>query len=141
MGPVLTMCSCFQVQFDEISLFLPTPPPRGAWVFRWTFLSLPPLPLPHLQSFVSLRYRTFLLGTENAMGGDVGLWQCMPSCFHCKYCANEIILPSVHTATSALTAVGKGLETHCSALLFLSNEKFIGNIKQFPRKKKQAINF
>ena len=51
--------------------FLPTPPPRGAWVFRWTFSSLPPLlpPLPHLQIFVSLRYRTFLLGTENAVGG------------------------------------------------------------------------
>ena len=54
--------------------FLPTPPPRGAWVFRWTFSSLPPLlpPLPHLQSFVSLRYRMFLLGTENAVGGGRG---------------------------------------------------------------------
>ena len=65
MGPVLTMCICFQVQFHEMLLF-----------------------------------------------------------FHCKYCANEIILPSVHTATSALTAVGKGLETH---LEFLLSEKFIGN--------------
>ena len=31
------------------------------------------LPLPHLQSFVSLRYSTFMLGTENAMGGG-GAW-------------------------------------------------------------------
>ena len=51
--------------------------PRGAWVFRWTFLWFL---LSHLQSFVSLRYRKFLLGTENAVGGGVGLWQCMTSC-------------------------------------------------------------
>ena len=37
------------------------------WVFRWTFSSLPPL--SHLQSFVSLRYRTFMLGTEMPWGG------------------------------------------------------------------------
>ena len=50
--------------------FLPTHPPRGAWVFRCQVSPpLPPLPLPHLQSFVSLRYRMFLLGTENAVGG------------------------------------------------------------------------
>ena len=67
--------------FDNSDLFLPTPPPRGAWVFRWQVS--PPLPLPHLQFFVSLRYRTFLLGTENAVGGGgMGLWQCMPSCFY-----------------------------------------------------------
>ena len=62
--------------------FLPMPL-AGAWVNRWTFSSLPPPlllpPLPHLQSFVYLRYRTFLLGTENAMGG-MGLWLSMPSC-------------------------------------------------------------
>ena len=41
--------------------------------------------LSHLQSFVSLRYRMFLLGTENAVGGGgVGLWQCMPSCLSCE---------------------------------------------------------
>ena len=62
--------------------FLPMPL-AGAWVNRWTFSSLPP-PLPHLQSFVSLRYRTFLLGTENAMGG-MGLWLSMPSCFKANY--------------------------------------------------------
>ena len=56
----------------KLLVFLPTPPPRGAWVFRWTFF-LPLLPpLSHLQSFVSLRYRTFLLGTENAVGGGRG---------------------------------------------------------------------
>ena len=49
-------------------IFLPMPPPRGAWVFRWQ-VSPPPPPLPHLQIFVSLRYRKFLLGTENAVGG------------------------------------------------------------------------
>ena len=49
-------------------------PLAGAWVNRWQ-VSLPPLPLPlpHLQSFVSLRYRTFLLGTENAVGGHGSL--------------------------------------------------------------------
>ena len=64
---------------DELGLFLPTPL-AGVWVNRWTFSPPPPLLLlSHLQSFVSLRYRTFLLGTENAVGG-MGLWQCMPSC-------------------------------------------------------------
>ena len=81
-------------------IFLPTPPPRGAWVFRWTFFPLPPLPplplplppLPHLQSFVSLRYRTFLLGTENAGGGGVGLWQCMPSCLKTiQFCNKGVV--------------------------------------------------
>ena len=48
-------------------MFLPTPASVAPWVFRWQVSPLPPL--PHLQSFVSLRYRTFLLGTENAMGG------------------------------------------------------------------------
>ena len=33
-------------------LFLPIPPPRGAWVFRWTFSYLPPF------------FYFFLLGTE-----------------------------------------------------------------------------
>ena len=50
-------------------------PLAGAWVNRWQVSPpLPPLPLPfpHLQSFVSLRYRTFLLGTENAVGGGHG---------------------------------------------------------------------
>ena len=58
-------------------------PLAGAWVNRWQVSPppLPPLPpFPHLQSFVSLRYRTFLLGTENAVGG-MGLWLSMPSCF------------------------------------------------------------
>ena len=48
-------------------LFLPTPTSVVAWVFIWQVSPLPPL--PHLQFFVSLRYRMFLLGTENAMGG------------------------------------------------------------------------
>ena len=47
--------------------FLLTPASVAAWVNRWTFSPL--LLLSHLQSFVSLRYRTFLLGTENAVGG------------------------------------------------------------------------
>ena len=47
-------------------------PPRGVWVFRWTFSPPPLLLLSHLQSFVSLRYRTFMLGTENAVGGGRG---------------------------------------------------------------------
>ncbi len=53
--------------FSAPSCFLPTPL-AGAWVNRWTF-SPPLLLLSHLQSYVSLRYRTFLLGTENAVGG------------------------------------------------------------------------
>ena len=55
-----------------------------AWVNRLTFSS-PPSPSlsSHLQFFVSLRYITFMLGTENAMGG-VCPWQCMPSCFNLK---------------------------------------------------------
>ena len=56
-------------------------PLAGAWVNRWQVSPPLPLPLPHLQSFVSLRYRTFLLGTENAVGGGMGLWLSMPSCF------------------------------------------------------------
>ena len=48
----------------SLTLFLPTPL-AGAWVNRWTFFPLP----SHLQRFVSVRDRTFLLGTENAMGG------------------------------------------------------------------------
>ena len=60
-------------------LFLPMPL-VGAWVNRWQVSPLlPPLPLPHLQIFVSLRYRTFLLGTENVVGG-MGLWLSMPFC-------------------------------------------------------------
>ena len=47
--------------------FLPTPL-AVAWVNRLTFSS-PPSLSSHLQIFVSLRYITFLLGTENAVGG------------------------------------------------------------------------
>ena len=56
--------------YCKTPLFLPTPASVAAWVFRWQVSPLPPL--PHLQSFVSLRYRTFLLGTENAVGGGRG---------------------------------------------------------------------
>ena len=48
--------------------FLPTPPPRGAWVFRWQ-VSPPPLPpLPHLQ----ICQRPLTIETENPVGG--GAW-------------------------------------------------------------------
>ena len=55
--------------------FLPTPASVAAWVNIWTFsLPLPPLPpLSHLQICVSIRYITFMLGTENAMGGHGSL--------------------------------------------------------------------
>ena len=83
------MCSfIFWIQLHTQIVFLPTCPPRGAWVFRWTFSPPPPLLLlSHLQSLVSLRYITFLLGTENAMGGGggVGPWQCMSSCLFIIY--------------------------------------------------------
>ena len=59
------------VTYQTWSIFLPTPL-AGAWVNRWTF-SPPPLLLSHLQIFVSLRYRTFMLGTENAVGGHGSL--------------------------------------------------------------------
>ena len=52
--------------------FYPTPPPRGAWVFRWQVSPpppLPPLPLPHLQ----ICQRTLTIETENAAGGG-GAW-------------------------------------------------------------------
>ena len=59
-------------------------PLAGAWVNRWQVSPPPlpplpplPLPLPHLQSFVSLRYRTFLLGTENAVGGGAWVFGCL----------------------------------------------------------------
>ena len=39
--------------------------------------------------------------------------------FYCKYCANEIILPSVHTVTSAFTALEFLVKDHKFTFVFL----------------------
>ena len=49
---------------------------------------------------------------------------------------NGLIFPSVYTVISALNCSGKGIgDTQ------VSNEKFIGNIKQFPRKQEASWKF
>ena len=64
--------------------FLPTHPPRGAWVFRWTFSSPYPSP-PHHQLFVPTRLKKaqvlFLPGREKLkflfLGGGAWVFGCV----------------------------------------------------------------
>ena len=66
-------------------VFLPTPPPRGAWVFRWQVSPLPPF--PHLQICQRPLTKTWCqrpltIETENAVrAGGRGSFAVMRSCF------------------------------------------------------------
>ena len=96
---IVCLCIClYCIVIDQVcvfhSLFLPTPPPRGAWVFRWQVSPPPPLPpfppfppLPHLQICQRPLTKTWFqrpltIETENAVrGGGRGSFAVMRSCF------------------------------------------------------------